>query len=264
MLAAHHVTLRVGRKALLNDVSLAFNPGEVLALIGPNGAGKSTLLKAVAGELTPTTGVVELEQKPLAAWSLQERARRRAVLPQHSMLDFPFTVLEVVLLGRSPHGGGASVHDHYIARQALAAVEAAHLEQRLYPTLSGGERQRVQLARVLAQIWEPLPDGTARYLLLDEPTASLDLAHQHATLAWIPTDVFRANIYGGMGADFSSDTRHCSMLGVYLTPCPLSQTATEAAYRPARGWGHRSQRNRRRATTDCGHAFGNGRRGFAR
>jgi iron complex transport system ATP-binding protein len=120
--------------------------------------------------------------RPLDDWSLIERARVRAVLPQDSTLSFPFTVLEVVLMGRTPHLKGVEGRvDHEIARASLDVVEARHLEQRLYPTLSGGERQRVQFARVLAQIWEPVP-GSARYLLLDEPTSSLDLAHQHSSL----------------------------------------------------------------------------------
>lgn len=118
----------------------------------------------------------------LADWSLMERAQVRAVMPQDSTLSFPFTVLEVVLMGRTPHLKGAeSLRDYQIARAALEAVDARHLEERLYPTLSGGERQRVQLARVLAQIWEETTED--RYLRLDEPTSNLDLSHQHSTLS---------------------------------------------------------------------------------
>ena len=109
-------------------------------------------------------------------------ARARAVLPQEATLAFPFTVLEVALLGRAPHVRFAeSAHDIAVTRRAVAAVGLAHFEHRLYPTLSGGERQRVQLARALAQI-SGLAPGAPRLLLLDEPTSSLDPAHQHRTL----------------------------------------------------------------------------------
>ncbi len=155
--------------------------GEILAVLGPNGAGKSTLRKVLCGDLIPTGGEVSMNEKPLAEWSLPARAKSRAVLPQDSSLNFPFTVLEVVLMGRAPHVGGAeTAKDYEIARHALAAVEESNLAERLYPTLSGGERQRVQLARVLAQIWEK--SENPRYLLLDEPTSNLDIAHQHSTL----------------------------------------------------------------------------------
>lgn len=104
------------------------------------------------------------------------------MLPQDTVLSFPFTVLEVVTMGRFPHNNGApSLRDQEIARQAMAQLDVTELEQRFYPTLSGGERQRVQIARVLTQIWEA-DSQQARYLLLDEPTASLDLAHQHLLL----------------------------------------------------------------------------------
>lgn len=182
MLTTGEVNVRIAGRTLIESVTLTITPGEVLALLGPNGAGKSTLLKVLTGELTPTSGSVRMNAKPLAAWSPLQRARRRAILPQHSGLSFPFTVHEVVLLGRSPHGGGDSAADRHVVRYALAATEVAHLSERIYPRLSGGERQRVQLARVLVQVWDSLPSGEPRYLLLDEPTANLDLSHQHATL----------------------------------------------------------------------------------
>ncbi len=129
-------------------------------------------------------GDVWMNGRPLRDRSLRERAKARAVLPQETALSFPLPVFEVVLMGRSPHLRGVeSAHDRGIAREALRLVEAGHLAQRGYTTLPGGERQRVQLARVLAQVWE---NGDAarqpRYLLLDEPTAALDLAHQNAVL----------------------------------------------------------------------------------
>lgn len=187
MIEARSLHFTVNAKVLLEDVSIDVRAGEVLAVVGPNGAGKSTLRKVLCGDLQPASGEVWMNKRRLAEWPLLERARVRAVLPQDSTLNFPFTVLEVVLMGRAPHLKGAeSAHDYEIARAALDAVEAAHLEDRIYPTLSGGERQRVHLARALAQIWIPIPSSShtndARYLLLDEPTSNLDLAHQHRTL----------------------------------------------------------------------------------
>lgn len=180
MLAARNVHVRIGRSALLTGVSLTIASGEVVAVVGPNGAGKSTLLKALCGDVTASQGEVTLNGRRLVAWQRRERARVVAVLPQESTLAFPFTVLEVVLMGRTPHDSDGQ-HDRAIARAALDAAGMAAFEQRLYPTLSGGERQRVHVARVLAQVWEEPGDGP-RYLLLDEPTANLDLAYQHHTL----------------------------------------------------------------------------------
>ncbi len=190
LIEARNLQVTVGAKSLLEGVSVKLNVGEVVAIVGPNGAGKSTLRRALSGDLKPARGEVFMSGRPIEDWPVIERARVRAVLPQDSTLSFPFTVFEVVLMGRTPHVKGTeSERDYEIAREALELVEARHLEQRLYPTLSGGERQRVQLARVLAQIWESPANEVAgkaeikaRYLLMDEPTSSLDLAHQHGSL----------------------------------------------------------------------------------
>ncbi len=180
MLEASAIEHAFGPQQVLGGVDLRILPGEVHALLGPNGAGKSTLLKVLAGELTPQAGTLRMDGRALGDWSPAEAALRRAVVPQFTTITFPFTAAEVVALGRAPHGrrGGEK-----ISRQALAAAGAGHLAQAAFPTLSGGERQRVALARGLAQIWDLPPDGGPRYLLLDEPTSSLDLAHQHAILA---------------------------------------------------------------------------------
>ena len=185
MLRADDIGITYGRAEVLRGVSLAVAPGEVVAVLGPNGAGKSTLLAVLAGTLRPHRGEAVLEGRALAGWTPRALALRRAVLPQHSELAFGFDVLEVVLLGRSPHAGTASRReDLAIAETCLAEAEVAQLAGRDYTTLSGGERQRVQLARVLAQVGflQAAGPAAARYLLLDEPTASLDPAHQHATL----------------------------------------------------------------------------------
>lgn len=182
MIEASDITVEIHSKKLLDAVSMEMRGGEVLAVVGQNGAGKSTLRRILCGDSAPTGGEVSMNRRSLADWSLTERAKVRAVLPQDSTLNFPFTVLEVVLMGRAPHVKGAETEkDYRIARAALSEVDALELEDRIYPTLSGGERQRVQLARVLAQIWEAANDEP-RYLLLDEPTSNLDLTHQHQTL----------------------------------------------------------------------------------
>ena len=175
-----------GGTPLLRNVGLRMQPGEVLAVIGPNGAGKSTLLQALSGALPLDAGEAALDGLPLRDWPRQALARRRAVLPQASQLAFPFRVRDVVRLGRTPHAGHSDKrHDRRAAEAALAATDLTHLAERVYTTLSGGERQRVQLARVLAQI-QPVSaaDGkaAARYMLLDEPTNNLDIAHQHSLM----------------------------------------------------------------------------------
>ncbi|MEM6529324.1 MAG: heme ABC transporter ATP-binding protein [Chloroflexota bacterium] len=163
------------------DVSLTVTPGEILAVVGPNGAGKSTVLKVLAGEIGTHGGSVTVGKQELSTWRKRDLARVRAVLPQRSSLSFGFAAREVVLMGRTPHlKGGETYEDHRIVDDAMQLTRTEHLADRTYTTLSGGEQQRVQLARVLAQIWE---GDAPRYLLLDEPTNNLDLSHQHSTLA---------------------------------------------------------------------------------
>lgn len=185
VIEARDVVLRLGGRTLLSRVSLHARPGEVHVLLGPNGAGKSTLLRTLSGELLPDAGEVHLAGASLQRWTPRERARLRALLPQENTVCFGFTALEVTLLGRFPHHDGfPGRRDERIVMQALSRVDAAHLVHRVYPSLSGGERARVQLARTLAQIWEPW-QGHPRCMLLDEPIASLDVVHQHQTLGLI-------------------------------------------------------------------------------
>jgi iron complex transport system ATP-binding protein len=178
--------VRRGRP-LLDDVSLAIERGEVAVVVGPNGAGKSTMLGVLAGDIAPDAGRVSFDGRPLASLGAREQARQRAVVPQQTSLAFPFTAFDVVLLGRSPHAGGRpGALDRAIARDALVRVDALDFAQRRFTTLSGGEKARVVLARALAQILAPEDDGP-RALLLDEPAAALDIAHQRAAF-----DVLRA------------------------------------------------------------------------
>ena len=167
-------------RPVLQNVSLEVRAGEVLALIGPNGAGKSTLVKLAAGLLRPQGGEIRLFGRPPWRWPPRELARMVALVPQNAYLPPTFTVWESALLGRTPYLGFlgfARERDRRATARALELVGIAHLAHRLVGELSGGERQRVVLARALAQ--EP------RLLLLDEPTAHLDIHHQVAILSLV-------------------------------------------------------------------------------
>lgn len=177
VLALERISVAYGARPVLQDVSLSLQPGRLRGLLGPNGSGKSTTVRVAAGLLPPDAGHVLLNGEPLTRYSRREIARRIAVVPQSAYLPEAFTGWDVVLAGRAPHQswfGGLGGHDRAIARRALAAVHAEPLAERRLATLSGGERQRLLLARALAQ--EP------EVLLLDEPTAHLDLGHQIAFL----------------------------------------------------------------------------------
>ncbi|NDJ34084.1 MAG: heme ABC transporter ATP-binding protein [Chloroflexi bacterium] len=180
---AHRIGVAIEDKWLVHEASLTVNGGEVVGIVGPNGAGKSTLLSVLTGERSPSAGQVILNGRPLPGWNKRELARWRSVLPQQSTLSFGFRVRDVVLMGRSPHVNGLEQpSDFTIVEDAMRLVHIQHLADRVYTSLSGGERQRVHLARVLAQIWEPVP-GCTRWLFLDEPTNNLDVFHQHITLS---------------------------------------------------------------------------------
>jgi iron complex transport system ATP-binding protein len=175
MLGIEHLFVEYGHRLVLSDVSLSAHRGEVLALIGPNGAGKSTLIRAVSGVIAIRSGRVRTNGTDLAVLSSMQRARLLAVVPQAPMLPPAFTVWETVLLGRTPYLGflgQTSKADEVQAQAALERVHARELSDRRIGEISGGELQRVLLARALCQ--------AAPILLLDEPTAHLDLQYQTA------------------------------------------------------------------------------------
>src|SRR5206468_677390 len=174
-LEAHDVSFAydAGARPVLDGVSLAAPRGAIVGLLGPNGSGKTTLLRLLSGTLTPARGRIWLEGTPVAALSRRDLARRIAVVPQETHSAFDFSALEIVLMGRYPHLGAFELEgatDLAIAREALAATGTGALESRAFATLSGGEKQRVVIASALAQ--------ASDVLLLDEPTASLDLGFQ--------------------------------------------------------------------------------------
>ena len=179
-LRADNVSLPLSGFDLLRNINLEIEAGKVTAIVGPNGAGKSSLLRVLTGELPTSQGDVYLNGRPLESWPMLDRAKLLAVLPQHSLLNFPFTADEVVGLGRIPHQTGL-LKDNQIIAEALQLVDANYLQTRFYTQMSGGEKQRVQLARVLAQIWQPSHLGD-QFLVLDEPTSAFDLSHQKLTL----------------------------------------------------------------------------------
>ncbi|QIP11808.1 heme ABC transporter ATP-binding protein [Spirosoma aureum] len=179
MLEVSHLSYQIRNRKLLDGVSFRANPGELLAIVGANGAGKSTLLKLCTRELNVSNGEIRLLGKGIDTYSDKELSLFRAVLPQQNSVVFPFLVSELVLMGRYPHFDfHPSEHDYFIAEMALKKVGMWDFASRVFTTLSGGEQQRVQLARVLAQIWD-VPEGI---LFLDEPTTGLDLLHQHQML----------------------------------------------------------------------------------
>lgn len=168
------LSVRLGRNHVLKGVDLSVKAGELLALVGPNGVGKSTLLAALCGDV-PSKGEIRIAGKALEDWKLRELARFRAVLPQSNPLSFPFLVRDVVEMGRAPwHNTEFEADDDEAIEQAMARMEVTQFAERPYPRLSGGERARVALARVIAQ--------RPALLLLDEPTAALDIRHQETVL----------------------------------------------------------------------------------
>lgn len=169
------VTVRLGGRQVLSDIGLTVTAGEVLALVGPNGAGKSTLLATLAADVRPDSGELRIAGRPANEWSTRELALRRSVLPQAALLSFPFSVADVVRMGRAPWAGTpAEEEDEAAIAEAMAATEVTAFAARPFSALSGGEGARVALARVLAQ--------RAPLLMLDEPTAALDLRHQELVL----------------------------------------------------------------------------------
>lgn len=182
MITCHQVSLRIGKRHILQDIDLHVQPGEFWAVLGPNGAGKSTLLRLLTGRMKPSSGAITLDGLDLATWQPTPLARRRAVLFQNSTTQSAFTVEELVALGRLPHHAGRpSAADHAAIATALEWTGLEHLAHRHFEQLSGGEQQRVHLARALAQL-QQAGSFANQLLLLDEPLNSLDPYFQYQVL----------------------------------------------------------------------------------
>jgi iron complex transport system ATP-binding protein len=198
-LAGHNLTIGYSDRVVGRGLNVALEAGEVLALLGPNGGGKTTLLKTLMGILRPLAGEALINGRSLSVTPIRERARRIAYVPQSHVPTFAFSVESVVLMGRTAHGSlfsRPSAHDHAVAARALDRFGITHLNDRPYTMISGGERQLVLLARALAQ--EP------QFIVLDEPTASLDFGNQGKVMREI-----RALAASGHGVLFTThDPNH--------------------------------------------------------
>lgn len=181
-LSAHHLQVSHGHRHVLDIPALSLAPGQVHAILGPNGAGKSTLLHALSGLDRRCAQRVQLHGRRLSEWDTLDLARQRALMSQELQVPFDFSARDIVRMGRFPHSERPHPEEHALVERCLSTVGALHLIDRLHPSLSGGEKARVQLARVLAQVTPHPTDTSARWLMLDEPTAALDLAHQHSVM----------------------------------------------------------------------------------
>jgi iron complex transport system ATP-binding protein len=181
-LAAEHVSFHYSQgKAVLNDVTVEIARGGLVGILGPNGSGKTTLLRLLAGLLAPVEGRVVVDGTDLQSIRRRNISRHMAMVPQETHLAFEYTVLEMAVMGRYPHLGAFEIEgpdDIETARDALRATGTLHLESRPFNTLSGGEKQRVVIASALAQLATRGRESFSKILVLDEPTASLDLAYQ--------------------------------------------------------------------------------------
>lgn len=219
VLIAEGISLRVDGATLVDDVTLSVSGGELVGVTGPNGAGKTSLLRVLAGEVLPSAGRVTLGGVPLASLRPLELARRRALLPQHTLLQFAFRALDVVLMGRYPHRRSSVEEDMSTARSAMEETDTSYLAARLYPTLSGGEQTRVSFARVLAQ--------ETPVVMLDEPTVSLDLRHQELVMG-----VLRS--LAGEGAAIIAVLHDLNLAARYADRVALMDRGRLAALAPTR------------------------------
>jgi len=179
MLSAKSITYKIGKKTLLDQVSVNFEPGKLNLIIGPNGAGKSTLVKALCNQIHPETGMISLGNKSIKEYTALKLGQIRSVLSQNIDLTFPLNVWEVVMMGRYPHFNVKPAKlDEQACEDAMRFFDVLDFAERNYMTLSGGEKQRVHFARVMAQIWYPVK-GSCRYLIMDEPLTFLDVYYQY-------------------------------------------------------------------------------------
>ena len=178
-LSLKSVSLKLDNRQILKDVSLEINEGDIVSVIGPNGAGKSTLLNVLTGDISPDSGDIIYDNKQLNKISIQERAFTRSVMSQMQTLVFNFNVKDVIEMGWLQRGNSDFSSNFSMAFEAVTSECNVHnLVHRKFNSLSGGEQRRVHFARTLLQLWRPSQSNDPRYLLLDEPTANLDLSSE--------------------------------------------------------------------------------------
>ena len=202
------ITLDYGQQPVIKDLSFQLHPGELFGLVGPNGCGKTSIIKALSRVLSPSAGRILLDGKELTVISRNELARFIGVVPQNPYLPETFTVFEVVILGRNPYLGLFSretAGDIAIVWQAMQRTDITHLAKRRIGELSGGEKQRVTIARVLAQ--EP------QVILMDEPTANLDISQQQDILDLVAGMCYEQNIAGLIAIhDLNIAAQYCTRI----------------------------------------------------
>tara|TARA_B100000073_G_scaffold307764_1_gene278326 strand:+ start:54 stop:839 length:786 start_codon:yes stop_codon:yes gene_type:complete len=178
LLEINSIFLKIKNKLILNDISLHIESGDMISIIGPNGSGKTTLLRTISNEIPISDGKIEFMNKNILDWGLNEYANKKAVLSQSNNLVFPFSVIDIVKMGRFPlNNKGNQTEENNLCKKILNIFDLNDYIDQNYITLSGGEKQRVQLARVIAQIWSD--DYSKKILILDEPTSYLDIKHQY-------------------------------------------------------------------------------------
>lgn len=209
LLDASSLAYSVGAVGLLQNVSIRADAGELLAIIGPNGAGKTTLLRVLAGDIRPDQGTVRIRGRNVADADERHLARMRAFLPQHPVTDVPFTAYEVVVMGRHPHQrdpGNSAAADESAVAEAMEQTATIEFADRVFATLSGGEQARVSLARVLAQ--------EAPLSLLDEPTSSLDVAHEERVMGQLTDRAAAGTAVVSVLHDLNTAARYASRVVV--------------------------------------------------
>ncbi len=184
LLKLDSLSYKINQKKLIDNISLEIKSGDMISIIGPNGSGKTTMIRLISNEIIPTKGSIILKDKNINDWDISELACHRAVLSQSNNLVFPFSVLDIVKMGRFPlNNKGKNIEEDKLCREILDIFDLSDYVNQNYITLSGGEKQRVQLARIIAQLWSE--DYSKKLLILDEPTSYLDIKHQHALFKFL-------------------------------------------------------------------------------